>query len=74
MIVDGLEDEALRMIARQVADRLGEAGCAFIEDDCIAELAETLRAFFTTAEIRILAVPTEPGPSLAALARASRNG
>lgn len=54
------EDEALRLIATQVADRLGEAGCAFVEDDCIGALAEALHAFFTAAGIRILPLPTEP--------------
>jgi hypothetical protein len=66
MNVDGPEAEALRLIARQVADRLGEAGYAFVEDECLGALAETLHAFLTTAGIRILAVPEEPGNSQAA--------
>lgn len=60
MIMGSPEDEALRLIATQVADRLGEAGCAFVEDDCIGALAETLHAFFTEARIRILPLPREP--------------
>ena len=66
MNVDGPNDEALRLIATQVADRLGEAGCAFVEDECIGALAETLHAFLTGAGISILAAPTEPGSRPAA--------
>jgi hypothetical protein len=64
--MDSAEDEALRLIARQVADRLGEAGCAFVEDECIDALAEAVHAFLTTAGIRIVAVPADPASDQAA--------
>lgn len=58
--------DPMTVIAEQVATRLAEEGIAFVEDDRVPALAETLTAFLHTAGIPLQAPQTPasgtPGP------------
>ena len=46
-------DDVLLEIAAQVADCISQRGYAFIEDDDLDALAETLRSFLDNADIQV---------------------